>query len=281
MDLLTPPILKGIREQIVEPLQRKDFRKAAGSIPSIIDKIHANIPEKNRISYGIVHSIKTLAKAVQNELQDQGSVLFETGAGLFENAIDFKSRMIGLSLLSTFGLKDFKAVLPYFEKAAASEDWNDREICQMLFRKIIKKYPGECKIYLKKLASSPDPNIRRFVAETLRPVVENRWIHKQPCYSCSIMKSMFTEKNAYARTSVGNNLSDLNKKNPDFITEVIKMLVSMNDKNAYWIATRACRNRVKTEPVLVMKLLKTDEYHYKDRSYFLKDRLKKKKSGRK
>ena len=281
MDLITPGIRADLKKKLFEPIYGKDYSGAAASIPALIDALHARIPERNRISYGIVYTVKTLSAAVKDDLLEKGISLFEAGKGLFENSCDFKGRMTGLSLLSSYGLQDYKAVLPWFEKAAASDDWNDREICQMLFRKIIKKYPAECKIYLKKLTASADPNIRRFVAETLRPVVENRWMQKQPCYSCSILKSLFTEKNAYARTSVGNNLSDLYKKNQDFMDTVIRALVAMDDKNALWIATRACRNRVKSDPVFVMRTLRTDEYRYKDRTYNLKDCLKKKKNGRK
>ena len=39
------------------------------------------------------------------------------------------------------------------------------------------------------------------------------------------------------------------------------------DGNSRWIATRACRNLVKQEPVRVMDLLGVDEYRYKDRVY--------------
>lgn len=284
MELLTGDILRSFQNDIVYPLAVGNYINAAGAIPSVIDRMHANIPEKKRISYGIVHTIKTLGKALSDEINREGYDLLKTGDGLYRAGKEFKGRMVGLLLLSLYGLKDYKIIFPYFEEAAASSDWNEREICQMLFRKIIKKYPGECKIYLKKLSSSKNPSVRRFVAETLRPVVENRWIQEQPCYSCAILKSLFTEKNTYARTSVGNNLSDLYKKNPIFITEVVKQLVAMKDKNAYWIAYRACRNRVKTEPEKIMKLLKTREFRYKDRSYRQKPAAKKKsvkKSGRK
>jgi len=78
---------------------------------------------------------------------------------------------------------------------------------------------------------------------------------------------MLTESSAYPRTSVGNNLSDLARKNPDLIYNIVKDLVQNGNKNSYWIAYRACRNLVKKEPIKVMDLLLIDEYKYKKNRY--------------
>ena len=151
------------------------------------------------------------------------------------------------------------------KSAASSSDSNIREFSQMFFRKLIKKYPDEAKEFLLKLVSSDDPNIRRFVSETLRPVQENRWFYDDPDYSPSILKNMFKESSAYPRTSVGNNLSDLARKLPDLVYGLVGELVSSGDKNSYWIAYRACRNLVKDDPIRVMDLLEVNEYKYKKR----------------
>jgi 3-methyladenine DNA glycosylase AlkC len=78
---------------------------------------------------------------------------------------------------------------------------------------------------------------------------------------------MFRESSPYPRTSVGNNLSDLARKLPDLVCDLVRGLVDSGDKNSYWIAYRACRNLVKKDPIKVMDLLKTDEYKYKKRRY--------------
>ena len=66
---------------------------------------------------------------------------------------------------------------------------------------------------------------------------------------------------------MGNNLSDLARRLPDLVYELVKELVESGDKNSYWIAYRACRNLVKKEPIKVMDLLRVDEYKYKNRIY--------------
>ena len=159
-------------------------------------------------------------------------------------------------MLTYYGLNDYKAVLPYFETAAASDDWELREHTQMFFRKLIKKYPGEMKPYLKNLAKSRDANLRRFAAETLRPVQENRWFYKQPEYPLSILRTMFRESAEYPRTAVGNNLSDLARRQPDMVYDIVGELTASGDKNSYWIAYRACRNLVKSDTIKVLDLLK-------------------------
>ena len=162
-------------------------------------------------------------------------------------------------------------MLPFFEASVSSDDWGLREFAQMFFRKLIQKHPNEIHDYLLKLVKSRDPNIRRFVSETLRPVKENRWFYRNPEYSLSILRHLFKESAEYARTSVGNNLSDLARHLPELVLRIIEDLVKSGDQNAYWIAYRACRNLVKNEPIKVMDILEVDEYHYKKKVYYRSD----------
>lgn len=137
----------------------------------------------------------------------------------------------------------------------------------MFFRKLIREKPNEARAYLLKLATSKDLNTRRFVAETLRPVKENRWFYGRPDYPLSILRKLFKESSEYPRTSVGNNLSDLARHLPELVFGLVKGLVESGNRGSYWIAYRACRNLVKKEPVRVMDLLRVDEYKYKKRVY--------------
>ena len=119
--------------------------------------------------------------------------------------------------------------------------------------------------YLLNLTDSGNPFLRRLATESLRPVTDLAWIQNEPEYSLKVLRRLFTESVEYPRTSVGNNLSDLARKNPELVLSLAKELVSMKDKNAYWIAYRACRNLVKTHTEEVLDILGTDEYRYKGR----------------
>jgi len=193
--------------------------------------------------------------------------IYEIGAIMLTRSDDYRIKGVALGILSFYGIEDYEKVLPFFESSASSDDWAFREFVQMFFRKLIQKHSNEVHEYLLKLAKSRDSNIRRFVSETLRPVKENRWFYNDPEYPLSILRHLFKENKEYPRNSVGNNLSDLARHLPELVLKVVKELVKSGDKNAYWIAYRACRNLVKNEPIKVMDLLQVDEYWYKKKVY--------------
>jgi 3-methyladenine DNA glycosylase AlkC len=265
-------VLDGETEQridtsIVGALLGREYDLAMDAIPRVVDDIHANIPDNKRVSYGIVYAIKVLSEYLDGRLLEAGVPIFPAASHMLRASTDAKCRGVSLGLLSFHGAEDFKSVLPHFESAAASPDWGTREFAQMFFRRLIKHHPEKAREYLLRLAKSEDANVRRFVGETLRPVQENRWFYRNPDYPLSIIKEMFKESSAYARTSVGNNLSDLARQCPETVYDVVGGLVENGDRNSYWIAYRACRNLVKTDALKVMDLLKVDEYRYKERIY--------------
>jgi 3-methyladenine DNA glycosylase AlkC len=171
-------------------------------------------------------------------------------------------------IMSHYGVSNPEDTFNFFKQMATSEDWVIREFITLAFKKITKNNKQIVSNWFLKIVKDSNPNVRRFIAETLRPVSENQWIQKEPEYSLKILKNLFKEKHKYPRTSIGNNLSDLSKKNPEMILKIVKELVDMKDENSYWIAYRACRNLIKKFPEKVMDLLKVDEYHYKDRNFY-------------
>ena len=267
MELLNDKLTGKIKSDITDRLLQGDYDSSITGISRILGQMYDNIPENKRISYGIVHTIKILSEHLYARLADADAPVLRIASRIFDASSDPNVKGVAIGILSYCGLSDYKTVLPYFESAAASPDWDLREHTQMFFRKLIKKHPDEMRTYLLRLSKAKDANLRRFLAETLRPVQENRWFYKQPDYPLSILRGMFKEGAEYPRTAVGNNLSDLARQLPDLVYNLVAELVESGDKNSYWIAYRACRNLVKSDPIKVMGLLKTDEYKYKDRVY--------------
>ena len=251
---------------IVNVLQRK-YDLAVKHVPRVLEALYRNIPENKRISFGRVYTVQVLSRYLFLSLTENSIEPYEVGAALFDNSEDFKSKGVALGILSLYGLDDYEKVLPFFGGSASSADWDMREFAQMFFRKLIRKWPDAMKEYLLNLTKSKDPNIRRFVSETLRPVKENKWFYNNPDYSLSILRKLFRESSSYPRTSVGNNLSDLARHLPNLVFSLVETLVASRDRNSYWIAYRACRNLVKKEPIKVMNLLHVDEYKYKKKVY--------------
>ncbi len=256
-----------IERDVVGPLLRNDVEAATRAIPHVLDDLYAAIPEKKRISFGVVHTIKVLSEHLYRRLSEANAEVYDIASSMFEGSDEHRARGVALGVLSYCGLSEYHRAVPFFEQAAASPDWNLREHAQMFFRRLIERWPDEAKADLLRLAESDDPNLRRFVSETLRPVQENRWFYRHPDYPLEVLRKLFREASPYPRTSVGNNLSDLARRLPELVYDLVGELVQSGDDNSRWIATRACRNLVRQDPVRVMDLLGVDEYRYKDRVY--------------
>lgn len=265
--MLDPEIERKIKAGILKSLTTGEFELAGNQISRILDELYTRIPQNKRISYGVVYTIKVLSEYLYNCLTAGSAPVYQLASGLLDKSDSARAQGVALGIMSLYGLCDYKRVLPHFEAAAANEDWLMREFAQMFFRKVVKRYPEETRLYLLKLAESEDANIRRFVAETLRPVRENGWFYQNQDYPLSILRKLFRETSPYARASVGNNLSDLARRLPDLVYGLVDELVKSGDRNSYWIAYRACRNLVKKDPIKVMNLLEIDEYKYKQRVY--------------
>jgi 3-methyladenine DNA glycosylase AlkC len=269
MELFTSENQNYLDDLINNYICKEIFDSAIEKIEQLFDKLYKQIPTDKKISFGRVHVIKKLSEKIYLSINENKDLFFKNAVYLFENGLTYKSKCTGLTLISYYGLYDFEKVLPYFISAGSAEDFDIREVSQMLFRKITNKYPDRSHKFLMELVKSDNSNTRRFVSETLRPVCENKWFFKDINYSLSILKFLFTESNPYPRTSVGNNLSDISKKDPELILEIVTKLVDSGDKNSYWIAYRACRNLIKKYPERVMSILNITNYKYKDREYNL------------
>ncbi len=267
MKILDNKLERQAQKDVIEPLLHNNISSAVNNISHLLDALYDNIPDNKRISYGRVHTIKVLAGYLHSQFNEAAASGFTLAANLFESSSERKTMGVALCLLSLYGGNVDQKTLHYFKTAAESDDWEVREFSQMFFRKITCRHPKEMHPYLLKMARSKDPKLRRFVGETLRPCVENQWIYGQPEYSLTVLRHMFQEKAVYPRTAVGNNLSDLARRLPELVYDVIAELVQTGDKNAYWIAYRACRNLVKKEPQRVMDLLNINEYRYKKMVY--------------
>jgi len=265
--IINQNIEKKIQHDIIADVLQGEYAPAIRHMSYVLEALYENIPESKRISFGRVYTVQVLSRYLFSSFSEIGANVYEMAAKLFHKSKDLRSKGVALGILPFCGIDDYERVFPFFEASASSENWEMREFAQMFFRKLIQKWPDETKIFLLKLTGSKNPNIRRFVSETLRPVKENRWFYKNPEYALSILRNMFRESAAYPRTSVGNNLSDLARHLPDLVFVLVKELVASRDRNSYWIAYRACRNLVKREPIRVMRLLQIDEYRYKKKVY--------------
>ncbi len=246
----------------------------SSELESIIDSIHENVPEKKRISYGRYSIVKDLGLYMYPLCMENKVKIKEVFSELFEQTEhDQFARSLGIQMLTIYADNSGcpEEVLPYIEKAAMDDDWIVRECCAGFVRKLIVNYTEEMHGWYMKMVKSENPMQRRFACESLRPVADNLWFKKQPDFALSIIEHLFRESEAYPRTSAGNSLSDWMRIDQERTLKTVRKLADSGDKNSYWIACRACRNLVKKEPLLVMDILNTDQYIYKDRKFYRKD----------
>jgi 3-methyladenine DNA glycosylase AlkC len=260
-----------IQKDLVENFICGECLKGIENVRIVLDGMYAAIPEKKRISHGRYTTIKVLAEKLFDEFEKANLPVVEIGATILNSTNDYRTMGVGIGILALYGVEDYQSILPYFESAAQADHWEPREYAQGLFRKILKAHPAAIRPYLLAYVQSDQPNLRRFVSEMLRPVVENKWLYQDLEYSLSILRHLFKEAHPYPRTSVGNNLSDISRQNPEIVFQLIAELVCMKDENSDWIARRACRNLVKKYPIRVMDALGVDEYTYKNRIYKRRD----------
>ncbi len=177
----------------------------------MINRIQNDIPEKRRISTGRYSIVKALGLKLYPLLEESGVEVMAFASGIFSlSETDPFVRSLAVQLICLYGSAsaDLETIKPYLLQAAADEDWIVRECSSGFVRKLIKEYPDQIRCWYLDMVRSKDPNQRRFVSESLRPVVENRWFHKDPDYALGVIKHLFRESAPYPRTSVGNSLSD-------------------------------------------------------------------------
>jgi len=254
-------------DRIIEDLTQARIESGINRLRRLKEEVYDAIPEKKRQSQGITWTLQRISDMLTGSCMDDNQVK-EVSLRIASNLTDDDIlNGVPIFMMGEYGKSYPIEVFKFFIEAASSENWVVREFSQAGFRTLIQPNREIVYSWLKDIVRSENPFLRRFVSETLRPVTLNRWMHKEPEYSLSILRLMFHEAHPYPRTSVGNNLSDLSRRNPELIFSIVEVLVESGDKNSYWIAYRACRNLVKQNPIRVMDSLKVDEYHYKDRNY--------------
>jgi 3-methyladenine DNA glycosylase AlkC len=256
-------------QQIIIQLREDQINLGIEILRELKDQTYASIPAPQRQSRGITWVLQRLSQLLVLECSAQPQDIRTLAVILFEN-LDLSDFLVGVPifLMAEYGKTDPHSVLEFFLLVADSDEWVVREFAAAGFHKMIKPCRETAFTWLKQVAQSDKPNLRRFASETLRPVTDNRWLNNEPETSLEILRLLFREPHPYPRTSVGNNLSDLARRNPELILGVVKELVDSGDKNSYWIAYRACRNMVKKNPKEIMDILGVDEYHYKDRNFY-------------
>ncbi len=226
---------------------------------NLIMEIKNSIPENQKIGKGIVWSLRQVRMQVLKEVP-----------------LDLQKRSLEILISSNlWQIRKFTAFLAsgcariensivfyidFVKKAANDSHFGVRESAQMALRELLQVFPDQIILVYKKWILDSNEFTRRCVSESLRPVLVNgrNWIREKPDKAIEILKYINRDPSLYVRKSVGNNLSDISRRNPELVLETLRewLLENDYDKRTLFIARKACRNIVKNNPKDVNKLLR-------------------------
>ncbi|MHA1310525.1 MAG: DNA alkylation repair protein [Candidatus Helarchaeota archaeon] len=233
------------------------------SINELLKEEYELIPDKERIGKGRVYLIKIIAKTLyqlikskfpkMNSDETQGHEFLINILKLIKNCNNINDKNISIfaiHLTSNLVLDYFDDAISLVENWIDNEDWEIRENSVYPILSGLKTNREKTIEFLRKWIKSENPNFRRFVAESLRPRAEIKWL-RDPTQNDEILK-ILTELNhdnsIYVRKSVGNNLKDLSKYMPEKILTLIEewlnekeKLNEKEQKNLIWTIYQALR----------------------------------------
>ncbi|MHA2139808.1 MAG: DNA alkylation repair protein [Candidatus Hodarchaeales archaeon] len=184
------------------------------------------IPTKERIGKGRFFIAKVSAKGIISLISHHHeNILFESvhRLFLFAEKHDYPFlRYFCLVLAGEIAVLSNDLLSKIFDltlKWVDHPDWEVRETAGYIIRRGLKYQPEFVLSALDSWITSPSENVRRAVAESLRPLAEIKWL-RDPVKNDQILillSQLKCDSSAYVRTSVGNNLKDLTKYMPEKI----------------------------------------------------------------
>ncbi|MHA1378323.1 MAG: DNA alkylation repair protein [Candidatus Helarchaeota archaeon] len=234
--------LSEIKKRTIEFFETIDFLEFKASnkekLQLFLKQEYDTIPEKERIGKGEVFVAKSVSKILYALLKKKKTP--KTTKATFEKHIlsliemleaDSETLIFAIYLASQLALDNFDLIFEKIKKWAKDENWTIRECARAPLLSGLKKNRQKIFRLYKKWVNEEDPNLRRIVAETLRPLAVNKWL-RDPNKNDEVLE-ILTELNhdesIYVRKSVGNNLKDLTKYMPDKILDLIEKW--LKDKN--------------------------------------------------
>ncbi len=205
------------------------------AINRFLDAEYSNLPEKERVGKGAVFLCRPAATSLATYFREHapGQEVKPATIIAFTEALykapDTHPRPFGkyvaVFLLAEFTRQStawFAECEPLILSFATAGDWEVREMALEPLLYAVQRYPESvlprCEVWLQ----SADENLRRFVAEGLRPRIGTKWL-RDPARNApvlAILGKLRHDPAEYVRKSVGNNLKDLSKYMPGVVLDV-------------------------------------------------------------
>ena len=241
-----------------------NYNLICNKINVFLNKEYEIIPEKERKGKGKVYISRYVSKELFSYLKNEVNIakvhLLEIISEFFKYGEKNKSQIMqhfALLLLSEYVMnfpKSILEILPLVEKYARHEDWQVRESTIYSLQSALKMIPEKILEILSKWVKNENNNLRRVVAECLRPHKEVKWLRdpKKNDKVLQILTDLRKDPSIYVRKAVGNNIKDLSKYMPE------KML----DLMEYWMNIQIKETNIKINDELAMEVgLNKEEKH--------------------
>jgi 3-methyladenine DNA glycosylase AlkC len=208
------------------------------ALHTFIEKEYLTIPEKERIGKGKTFITRPISDALYQLLNQKEKRNFTILLDLTEKIMKYSKTIKSDYLLyaSIYFLSAwvktssiaFQEAENFLMTLANHETWEIREVVLDPFVNALKEYPSFILPKLFEWAKSPNPNIRRVVAECCRPRTGTKWLRdpKKNDTIIQLLTFLNCDSSEYVRKSVGNNLKDLSKYMPEKILKIATDWVS-------------------------------------------------------
>ncbi|MHA1147813.1 MAG: DNA alkylation repair protein [Promethearchaeota archaeon] len=211
--------------------------KVFQEIQRFLEREYALIPQKERIGKGIIyiskHATKEFFSYLRYNLGAKDDELFLFMDNIFDYGEENESEFVqhfSLLLLSELILNKpevFSKGKNLIKKFADHGKWAIRESTRFSILSGMKKNPEKTLSFLSEWIEDDNENVRRLVAESLRPISEIKWL-RNPSENekiLDILTFLRKDPSIYVRKSVGNNLKDLTKYMPEKILNLMEQWI--------------------------------------------------------
>ncbi|MEX2684857.1 MAG: HEAT repeat domain-containing protein [Candidatus Sigynarchaeota archaeon] len=209
--------------------------EAHTTICRFLDEEYGALPAKERVGKGAVFLCRPAATSLAEYFREStlGKEIQPSQVIAFADALysvpDTRPRPFGKCIAIFFlaeftkeGPAWFAACEPLILSWASSPDWEIREMALEPLLHAVQRYPESILPRCRQWLRSPDENVRRFVAEGLRPRIGTRWL-RDPAKNAQVLDilgELRHDPSEYVRKSVGNNLKDLSKYMPGVVLDL-------------------------------------------------------------
>ncbi|MEU3016320.1 MULTISPECIES: DNA alkylation repair protein [unclassified Nocardiopsis] len=219
-------------ESLVPPLELKD--RVLVMARGLRDRLPDDYPK----------AVGVLVASLDEEVLGEGAGMFNEGFHLMPVA----------RFVEEYGLEHPDASLP------ALVEITKRHTSEFAVRPYVLRHYDATMELMRRCALDPDPNVRRFASEGIRPRLP--WARRltgfveDPSPVLAVLEALRSDPSKFVRTSVANNLNDVSREHPGLVLDVVERWTRESPTpETAWTVRHALRTLVKRGDQRALALL--------------------------